>query len=488
MTIKSSFGEVKLDVNAGADASRAVLDPETPFRILLLGDFSGGAVRAAQASMAWKPRAIDRDNFEEVLARVGPAFSGMRFREMDDFHPDAIYQKNELFERLRDVRRKLDAPTTFAEAAAEIRSWSKAQMPPVATDRAAQAAESERPPLPDLAPGASLLDSIVEAEEPRAPAAVIRRGELRSFVESVVAPYRVAAEDPELPRLRELADAEASARMRAILHHPAFQALESAWRAVFHLVRATETGSQLQIYLVDVSKAELAADLSAADDLRKSRAWRMLVEETGGDGWSVVAGNYSFAQTVNDAEMLGRLARVVSYAGAPFLGEADPANEGTDAEEGKRHWERLRQLPEASWIGLAMPRLLLRLPYGKKTDGVESFDFEEMPGVPAHQEYLWGNPAFACVQVLAERFANDGWEMRPGAGAEIEGLPLHVYEAEGEQQVKPCAEVLLTEREIDWILDRGYMALASIRDRDAVWLIRFQSIAKPLARLSGRWG
>jgi type VI secretion system protein ImpC len=488
MTIRSPFGEVKLDVNAGADASPAVLDPETPFRILLLGDFSGGAERTAQSSIAWKPRVIDRDNFEEVLARVGPTFSGMRFRELDDFHPDRIYQGNELFEQLREVRRKLDVPATFAEAAAEIRSWSKAQTPPVATARAVQAAEPERPPLPELAPGASLLDSIVEAEEPRAPAAVIRRGELRSFVESVVAPYRVAAEDPELPRLRELADVEASVRMRAILHHPAFQALESAWRAVFHLVRATETGSQLQIYLVDVSKAELAADLSAADDLRKSRAWRMLVEETGGDGWSVVAGNYSFAQTVNDAEMLGRLARIVSYAGAPFLGEADPANEGTDAEGGTRHWERLRQLPEASWIGLAMPRLLLRLPYGKKTDGVESFDFEEMPGVPAHQEYLWGNPAFACVQVLAERFANDGWEMRPGAGAEIEGLPLHVYEAEGEQQVKPCAEVLLTEREIDWILDRGYMALASIRDRDAARLVRFQSIAKPLARLSGRWG
>ena len=164
----------------------------------------------------------------------------------------------------------------------------------------------------------------MEAEEPRAPAAVIRRGELRSFVESVVAPYRVAAENPELPRLRELADAEAGVRMRAILHHSAFQALESAWRAVFHLVRATETGSQLQIYLVDVSKAELAADLSAADDLRKSRAWRMLVEETGGDGWSVVAGNYAFAQTVNDAEMLGRLAKIMSYAGAPFLAEADP--------------------------------------------------------------------------------------------------------------------------------------------------------------------
>jgi type VI secretion system protein ImpC len=488
MTIKSSFGEVKLDVNAGAEPSPAVLDPETPFRILLLGDFSGPAARAARPQAGWKPRAIDRDNCDEVLARVGPEFSGMRFREMDDFHPDRIYRENQLFERLRDVRRMLEEPATFGEAAAEIRGWSKERSAPVATPRTpTAAAKPERPPLPDLAPGASLLDSIVEAEEPKAPAAVIRRGELRSFVDSVVAPYRVAAEDPELPRLRELADAEAGVRMRAILHHTAFQALEAAWRAVFDLVRAAETGSQLQIYLADVSKAELAADLGARNDLRESRTWRMLVEETGGDAWSVVVGNYAFAQTVDDAEMLGRLAKIMSYAGAPFLAEAHPGGGEAEAEEGARHWERLRQLPEASWIGLAMPRLLLRLPYGKKTDGVEGFEFEEIPGVPDHQAYLWGNPAFTCVQVLAEAFANDGWEMRPGAGAQIDGLPLHVYEAEGEQQVKPCAEVLLTEREIDWILDRGYMALASIRDRDAVRLVRFQSIAKPLARLSGRW-
>jgi type VI secretion system protein ImpC len=271
--------------------------------------------------------------------------------------------------------------------------------------------------------------------------------------------------------------------MRAILHHPEFQALEAAWRAVFQLVRAVETGSQLQLYLLDISKAELAADLSATDDLRQSGTWRILVEETvetGGDAWSVVAGNYSFARTVGDAEMLGRLAKIMSFAGAAFLGEADPANSGADAEEGARHWERLRRLPEASWIGLAMPRLLLRLPYGKKTALVEGFDFEEMPGVPNHQEYLWGNPAFTCAQVLAEEFANEGWAMRPGAHVQIDGLPLHVYTEDGEQKAKPC--------EIDWILDEGYMPMASIRGTDSVRLVRFQSIAKPLARLSGRWG
>ena len=359
--------------------------------------------------------------------------------------------------------------------------------PPATAPKAAAAAEPQRP---ELTPGMNLLDSMVEAAEPATPQAPIRRGELRSFVDRVVQPYSVPAEDPDLPRLLGLVDAESGARMRAILHHPGFQSLEAAWRAVFQLVRAVETGSQLQLYLMDVSKAELAADLVAGDDLRQTRTWRILVEEaleTGG-AWSVVAGNYSVARTVADAEVLGRLAAIMSFAGAPFLAEADPASGGADAEEGALRWERLRRLPEASWIGLAMPRLLLRLPYGKKTAPIESFHFEEMPGVPSHQQYLWGSPAFTCAQLLAEGFANDGWEMRPGAQLRIDGLPLHVYQADGEPQAKPCAEVLLTDREIDWMLDEGYMPLASIRGTDSVQLVRFQSIKKPVARLSGRWG
>src|ERR1019366_9674025 len=93
------------------------------------------------------------------------------------------------------------------------------------------------------------------------------------------------------------------------LHHTTFQALEAAWRGVFHLVRAIETGSQLKLYLLDISKAELAAeaelaaDLSSTGDLRESRAWRILVEETGGMGEharGVVAGNYSFSRSVGD--------------------------------------------------------------------------------------------------------------------------------------------------------------------------------------------
>ena len=486
MTIRSAFGSVHLDVNPSARSSASVAEPETPFRILLLGDFSGRAAQSAKPPVRWNPVEIDRDNFDEVLAHLAPGFSGIHFRELDDFHPDRIYEDSKLFQALRELRRKLQEPATFAEAAAEIRGWSSEQTAAAAVPPAIPA-ETHRPALPDPAAGISLLDSIVEAEEPQARPSATRRDDFRGFVERVVAPHTVPAESPDLPHLRARVDAESSVRMRALLHHSAFQALEAAWRGVFRLVRAIETGSQLKLYLLDISKAELAADLSNPSDLQQSGLWRILVDETvevAGDEWSVVAGNYAFARTAGDAAMLESLANIMSFTGAPFLGEADP---GSSGEEAAPEWERLRHLPEACWIGLAMPRFLLRLPYGKATDPVENFDFEEMPGTPNHREYLWGNPGFACVQLLAEAFANDGWEMRPGAHPEIGGLPVHIYEAEGEKLAKPCAEVLLSDRDIEWILDQGYMALVSIRDRDAARLVRFQSIAKPLARLSGRW-
>src|ERR1035438_9968836 len=110
MTTKSSFASVHLDVQPRASASAAVLDPEKPFRVLLMGDFSGRSPGSSDS--AWRGQAIeiDRDNFEGVMARVAPGFAGMKFQELDDFHPDRIYQESLLFQALRDARRKLEKP------------------------------------------------------------------------------------------------------------------------------------------------------------------------------------------------------------------------------------------------------------------------------------------------------------------------------------------------------------------------------------------
>ena len=110
-----------------------------------------------------------------------------------------------------------------------------------------------------------------------------------------------------------------------------------------------------------------------------------------------------------------------------------------------------------------------------------------MPATPEHERYLWGHPAAACACLLGEAFSRYGWAMRPGSMDTLDGLPMHVYKEDGESVLKPCAEVLLTEEAAELLLDRGFTPLVSIKGTGRVRVLRFQSVAEPLASLAGRW-
>ena len=92
---------------------------------------------------------------------------------------------------------------------------------------------------------------------------------------------------------------------------------------------------------------------------------------------------------------------------------------------------QLRRSPEARWLGLALPRFLLRLPYGKDTSPIEAFPFEEMPE-SEHSAYLWGNPAFFCAQLIGQSFEAHGWDLARRLARRIDNLPMHVYREDGE--------------------------------------------------------
>jgi len=155
--------------------------------------------------------------------------------------------------------------------------------------------------------------------------------------------------------------------------------------------------------------------------------------------------------------------------------------------EAAASWQRLRSSPDARFVGLSLPRFLLRLPYGKDTEPIERFQFEEMPDPDAHENYLWGNAAFAGALLLAQSFAEQGWDLPPGIHSEIDGLPVYVYKVGGETETLPSAETLLTQTAAEEIMERGFMPLASLKDQPAVRLVRFQSIADPVTALAGRW-
>jgi type VI secretion system protein ImpC len=77
--------------------------------------------------------------------------------------------------------------------------------------------------------------------------------------------------------------------------------------------------------------------------------------------------------------------------------------------------------------------------------------------------------------------------MEPGDYLDVEDLPAYTFEDDGETIMMACAEEFLTERTAEAMLDRGLMSLVSYRNRNAVHLMRFQSIAEPLKALAGPW-
>jgi type VI secretion system protein ImpC len=518
MAKRPSLSEVSIDVAVGREKAPARPEPETPFRIAILGDFSGRASRDRNEPLTGRRAVlVDRDNSEEVLGKAGVELRlslatgsdfTLRFAELDDFHPDRILERVELFRELREARRKLADSQTFAAAAREMGilpagAAASAETKPVAASR------PPAPPEPESLVSGNLLDQMIEQTETHSSEARPSRApdELMAFVKRVVEPHLVPGADPHQPEVVARVDRAISDAMRALLHYRDFQGLESAWRAVDFLVRRVETGPQLKLYLVDASKAELAADLLSSDDLRSTGVYKLLVEKTvgtpGAEPWSVLAGNYTFEPTLDDVELLRRLAMIGAAARAPFMGAAGSQLLGCESlattpaprdwhlnngSEGVQAWRLFRKLPEARWAGLVLPRFLLRLPYGRETNPTEQFDFEEMPGAPSHEEYLWANPAFAAALLLARAFSDDGWEMRPGIHSEVDGLPLHLYKQDGESAVKPCAEALLTEEAAEQILEAGPMPLVSLKDQDTVRLMRFQSVADPASALRGRWG
>lgn len=492
----SSFAQVEIET--GEKTKRIEQpEPDSPFHIAILGDFTGRENRGLldPKLRQCKPILIDRDNFDNVLAKLAPELhlpvggpDGPRlpihFRELDDFHPDRIFERLKIFQTLRETRKQLDDPAQYGAAAAQVREWAGTASP--------QAPQPQ--PAADISrlSASELFEQTLSATEARSAASPQRAiDDFQTLLRDIVAPYAEPKTDPKRPELVAQVDAAISGQMRALLHHPDFQALEALWRGIFLLVRRLSTDEHLKIYLLDIAKPELVADMVAS--------YEHLIEHTPRDEpWAVLVGNYTFHPVDEDAQLLGRVAALARHASAPFLAAGSSSVLGcvSFAETPEpRHWhpvtadswQALRRLPQATWIGLALPRFLLRLPYGKQTDNTENFAFEEFEATPTHEHYLWANPALACAYLLGEAFSESGWDLQPGEVAEISGLPTHTYRADSESYLKPCAEALLSENAAEAILDHGLMPLVSIKGSDAVRLLRFQSIAEPAQPLSGRW-
>ncbi len=524
-----SFGDMKVNLTATGKTSTGKPRADTPFRIAILGDFSGRENRGVCEPLkgaSRRPMRIDCDNFEEIFTKLSPqlhlpigddpqASIVINFSDLDDFHPDQLYDKVDVFQALRHTRNQLMDPSTFDQAAAQVRAWA-AQAPPQPDTQSSLQAPPPSHPSPQT--GSEAQDEMFTRllGQPKTETHTTTQSQAAATVESmikqIVAPHVTPSADPQQAQLIAAVDAAITKQMRAVLHHCDFQCLEAAWRSLDFLVRNIETDEQLQLYVLDLSQQELVGDLNTSDQLESTGLHGLIVEQTvhtpGAAPWAVICGDYTFAATAHDAQLLGRLAKITAAARAPFIGTVHPhllgcrsvAQTPDSAEwdrplepDAQAAWTAVRELPEAAHIGLAAPRFLMRLPYGRDSDEIDRFEFEELDPehfdpVADHLKFLWANPAFVCTLLLAWSFGIDGWDLVPGAAATFDGLPAHMFKRDGQTEMTPCAEAWLSDRAADAILAKGFMPLQSIKGRDAVRLTRFQSLSTPPGNLAGRWG
>jgi type VI secretion system protein ImpC len=514
--MKPEKQRVELDVGLGRQTEAATPASDRPFTVLLVGDFGGRRTTDLGGRGAV---AFDRDDVDAAIARIGPVLTltgaggatfELRFRELEDFHPDRLFDSVPHFQSLRELREQLSDARTFASAARELAG--RAGGGGSAPERGGTTEGGGRTPeggttggggttaTAAALAGGSLLDRMLEGSPPPAGAPPARQeDDLAAFVRQVVAPHLAEREDPRQAEMVAGVDAALATQMRALLHAPSFQRLEAAWRTADFLARRIETDSRLRLYLLDLPRAALNAALDSEGG--GVGLARLLAEAAGavpdGGGWTVVAGLYDFEADDADALRVAQLGAIARRLGAAFVAGAAPSFAGraawADLPDPREWaapaggtWAAIRGTAEASSVALAAPRFLLRAPYGADGEPTEAFAFEEIDGSPAHDDFLWGSGGALCALLLAQGFAADGWSLRANAG-EVRGLPLHVYRRDGQAIALPCAETLLTERAADRMMELGVTPLASLRDSDTVRVVRLQSIAAPPTRLAGAW-
>ena len=456
-------------------------DAADPLRVLVLGAFGTRSADTPDAVPA--PVSLDIDNLDAVMRRMAPrlqlslepdqAALSLRFESLEDFHPDALYRRLDVFAELRALRARLSNPQTFEAAAAEFRPIAPVS---AATPKAPAEADSD------------MLSRLLGARPSAAPVSHVG---LAGFINNLVAPYITPDNRARQSAYLDALDQVGATLLRGLLHHPDFQALEASWRALWDLISRSDESMQIQ--LLDIDKAALGNDLLQGP-VEASRLYQRLIAQgtdiPGTPPWSLLIGNYAFGTAPDDIPLLAALAHLAAHCGAPFVAAADPMISGeSPASDVDRHaqWQRLRHSALAPWLGLALPRVLLRLPYGAGTDPIESFTFEELDAQRRHGDYLWGNPAFACARLICAAFQEDGWDMQPDAHRTLDDLPAHIYTVNGTREMQACAEVYLNEHEGDELAAQGFITLLSMKGRPEARLLRFQSIAEPPLALRGAW-
>jgi type VI secretion system protein ImpC len=351
----------------------------------------------------------------------------------------------------------------------------------------------------------SLLDQIVEEGRiARDPAGKERgRNLVREFVAQVLEGSMTVSKDAEAMINARIAQIDhlLSIQLNEILHTESFQKLEASWRGLRYMLDQSETSDKLKIKVLNVNKKELLRDLQRAPEFDQSALFKKVYEEEygvfGGAPFSALVGDYEFGRTPEDVELIEKVSQVASAAHAPFLTAAAPEMLNMDSftnidaprdmakifdNSEYAKWKSFRQSEDSRYVGLCLPHILMRLPYGKNNKTIDTFQYEEGVDGSDHSKYLWGNAAYALGARLTNAFAQYGWcaSIRGvEGGGLVEGLPTHSFATdEGDVALKCPTEAPITDRREKELADLGFVPLVHCKGADYAAFFSVQSAQK----------
>jgi type VI secretion system protein ImpC len=280
-----------------------------------------------------------------------------------------------------------------------------------------------------------------------------------------------------LDRLLSAIDARIAAQLDEIVHHPLFQQMERAWRGLRFLVDRTDFAKNIRIALLPCTKEELRADLAHPAGVEAGALYGVVymaeLGRVGGEPYGAILADFEVAATPADLLLLARAARVAEAALAPFIVAVGPRFFGLrDMRQLLRlddlgalfqrpeylAWRELRETWPARYLGLVLPRFLLRPPY----DGGARLAYREEVG-DSEEALCWGNAVYAFGSRLADSFARYRWcpnIIGHLGGGDVDGLSLVRYQAGGEVRTRAPTEIVLTDRREHELGEEGLIGLS----------------------------
>lgn len=282
-----------------------------------------------------------------------------------------------------------------------------------------------------------------------------------------------------------------NSQLNEIIHHPNFQKLEASWRGLWLIAKQADGSQNIKIKVLNISWQEVVKDINRALEFDQSQLFNKIYSEEygtpGGEPYGAIIGDYAVSHRISekhphdDVSTLTGLAQIAAAAFSPFIASASPELFGMEdfsglglplnlenifSQQEYIKWHSLREQADSRFIGLTLPRILMRRPYRTQPGSYKGIHFYEKTDRKGNN-HLWGNACYAFAAVLIREFSNVGWfghirgvPRNYISGGLVTSLPIDSFETDSDDIAhKPVTDVVVTDSAEKAISELGLIPL-----------------------------